>query len=126
MKFADRLCTALFEGVLAEITSFTLPEPIPLPTKHGETVLVKYLDMRWEDYSSLVRQWGQWTPFAAALPVNNGPKRYLIWDGINAQISHQDVPEYYTAPEDWWLMAQGMDIHGKEVIRPKLMRAVEL
>ena len=124
MEFVDRLHTALFENVLAEMASFTLPEPIPLPGPDGKTVYVKYLDMRWEDYSNLhIRRWGQWTPFTAKLPHS---ERYLIWNGIKAWISTQDVPEYYTVPEKWWEMAQGMDLQGFEVLKPKMRRGIEL
>ena len=127
MNFDDRLSIALFENILVEMASFSLPEPIPFPSR-GKIIHIKYLDMRWEDYRNpLISRWGQWTPFVAELPVDSGyTKNYLVWDGIKAVMSPHKVPEYYTAPNKWWEMAQGMDENGNEVIQPKVKRKVEV
>jgi len=123
MRFADRLHTALFENLLLETSSFSLPTPIQLPNKHGQLVLVKYLDMRWEDYKNpYIALWNQWTPFTAHLPDG----RYLIWNGVSAWISQHPSHEFYTAPRDWWIMAQGLDENGDEVLQPKVRRDVEI
>lgn len=122
MSLPDRLHTALFENILLEMSSFSLPIPITLPDGYGGTVSVKYLDMRWEDYKNpYISKWGQWTPFSAQLPDG----RYLIWNGVTAWISQHPSHEFYTAPRDWWTMAQGMDEKGREVLRPKVLRNTE-
>jgi hypothetical protein len=128
MNFADRISTALYDNVLVEMSSFTLPEPILLPNQQGQIVPVKYLDMRWEDYRNpFLSKWGQWTPFVAELPAVDGQaKKYLVWDGAKASISTHDVQEFYTAPKKWWIMVQGMAENGDIVLKPKVMRKVEV
>lgn len=126
MNFADRLRTALIDGVLTEMAWFALPEPIPLPTDRGDIVPVKYLDMRWEDYRNpYISRWGQWTHFCAELPVQDYRRRFLVWDGTKAHIADREVEECHPAPKGWWKMAQGMDETGQEVLHPKVRRAVE-
>jgi len=124
MNFANRLHTALFENVLVEMASFSLPKLIPLPNSNGEIVHIKYLDMRWEDYKNpLIARWGQWTPFTAKIP---GHDKYLIWDGTKAWIGQYPVAEYYVAPKNWWVLAQGMDEKGNVIMRPKVRRLAEI
>jgi len=124
MKFADRLQIALFENVIVEMASFSLPDPIPIPNNDGKIILVKYLDMRWEDYRNpLIKQWGQWTPFIAELPTMKG--HYLVWDGATASIESYDDKNYRTAPKKWWEMAQGMDEKGQETLMPRIRRKIE-
>ena len=133
MSFTNRLHTALFDNVLVEFATFSLPEPTPMPDRQGNIVYVKYLDMRWEDYkNSYISRWGQWTPFIATLPVGNGyTQQYLTWDGAKAEIASRSeidpeiLQNYYPAPKNWLVMIQGVDEEGNEVIPPKDRRKIE-
>ena len=128
MKFNQKLQYA-FYGCIAEGARFTLPHTISLPKPDGGTAPVRYLDMRWEDYSDGIHnRWEQYHPFVAKLPFIVGTSTYLVWDpdNVKQQCYFADIgnlPDFPRAPDHWWEMVQGIDEHGKVTLAPARRRA---
>jgi len=119
MRLEERLHAAIYDNVLCEIAYLSLPEPIKINI-NDKSVLIKYLDMRWEDYRNpfIAKKWGQYTSFKAKLPDGS----WIYWDGIDARVSRHKLPEYnhlYMAPRNWIDMAMLLDKDGNVVKRPK-------